>query len=167
MRYSRLLPLLALSLACSTKASLGLMSGEGVLTIQTSKNVYDWSADAVEGTLLVTATVTNAGSAPVYARVGDAFNAAAEQQTIFAAESSDGRVERQAGDTWLALPGAHLVEGFKTVVLLPGRSYTLHAPIPAPRVTGSARIHITWFDDAASVGTGTPHVDVSNTFVLR
>lgn len=167
MRYTRLLPLLALSLACGTEVSLGLMSGEGVLSIQTSKNVYDWSADAVEGTLLVTATVTNTGSAPVYARVGDAFNGAEEQQTIFAAEASDGRVERLAGDTWLTLPGAHLVEGFKTVVLLPGRSYTLHAPIPAPRVTGSARIHITWFEDASAVGTGTPHVDVSNTFVLR
>jgi hypothetical protein len=167
MRYFSLLPLLALSLSCGVEASLGLLPGEGVLAIQTDKNVYDWSADGVEGTLLVIATVTNTGSAPVYARLGDAFNAAVEQETIFAAEASDGRVERLAGDTWLTLPGAHLVEGFKTVVLMPGRSYTLHAPIPAPRVTGNARIHITWFEDASAVGTGTPHIDISNTFVLR
>lgn len=167
MRYFTLLPLLALSLSCGVEGSLGLVPGEGVLAIQTGKNVYDWSSDGVEGTLLVTATVTNTGSAPVYARLGDAFNAAVEQETIFAAEASDGRVERLAGDTWLTLPGAHLVEGFKTVVLMPGRSYALHAPIPAPRVTGNARIHITWFEDASAVGTGTPHVDVSNIFVLR
>lgn len=167
MRYSNLLPILALSLACGTEASLGIVPGEGVLTIQTGKGVYRWSTDAVEGTLLVTATVTNTGPAAVYARLGDAFNGAAEQQTIYAAEASDGRVERLTGDSWQALPGAHLVEGFKPVVLMPGRSYMLHAPIPPPAVTGNARIHITWFENASAVGTGTPHIDVSNTFVLR
>jgi hypothetical protein len=167
MRCSPLLPLLALTLACGTETSLGLLPGEGVLSIQTGRSVYDWTANAVEGTLYVTATVTHTGTAPVYARLGDAFNAATEQETIFAAEASDGRVERQAGDTWLTLPGAYLVEGVKTVVLMPGRSYELQAPVPAPRVTGVARIRITWFEDASAVGTGTPHQDVSNTFELR
>ena len=114
-----------------------------------------------------TITITNTGTVPVYARLGDAFNSATEQQTIFAAQASDGRVERQAGDAWLTLPGAHLIEGFKTVVLMPGRSYELQAPVPGPRITGLARIRITWFDDASAVGTGTPHQDVSNTFELR
>jgi hypothetical protein len=167
MRVSGLLPILALSLACGTQGSLGLLPGEGVLTIQTGSTVYDWNASAIEGTLHITATVTNTGTAPVYARLGDAFSAAEEQETLFAAASSDGRVERQAGDSWLTLPGSHLVEGFKTVVLMPGRSYTLHAPIPGPRVTGVARIRITWFEDADDVGTATPHEDVSNTFELR
>ena len=167
MRHLILLPILTLSLACGTAAPSGLQTAEGVITIQTARSVYDWSTDAVEGTLLVTATVTNTGSAAVYARLGDAFNAAIEQETIYAAESSDGRVERLVGDAWLTLPGAHLVEGFKTVVLMPGRSYTLHAPIPAPRVTGTARIHVTWFEDTSAVGIGMPHADVSNTFELR
>jgi hypothetical protein len=167
MRHSPLLALLALSLACGSEASLGILPGEGVLSIQTGQSAYDWTANAVEGTLYVTATVTNTGTVPVYARLGDAFNSATEQQTIFAAEASDGRVERQAGDAWLTLPGAHLIEGFKTVVLMPGRSYELQAPVPGPRVTGVARIRITWFEDASAVGTGTPHHDFSNTFELR
>jgi hypothetical protein len=167
MRHSGLLSLLTLSLACGTQDSLGVVPGEGVLSIQTGSIVYDWNANAVEGTLYVMATVTNTRTTPVYARLGDAFDAADEQETLFAAASSDGRVERQAGDTWLTLPGGYLVEGFKTVVLMPGRTYALHAPIPAPRVTGIARIRITWFDHADGVGTATPHDDVSNTFELR
>jgi len=166
MRVSGL-TFLALSLACGTEASLGVVPAEGVLSTQTGSAVYDWNANAVEGTLHITATVTNTGTVPVYARLGDAFNAAEEQETLFAAASSDGRVERQAGDTWLTLPGSYLVEGFKTVVLMPGRSYTLHAPIPGPQVTGIARIRITWFEDADDVGTATPHEDVSNIFEIR
>jgi hypothetical protein len=53
------------------------------------------------------------------------------------------------------------------VVLMPGRTYALQAPIPAPRVTGVARIRITWFDSADEVGTSAPHEDVSNPFTLR
>jgi hypothetical protein len=43
----------------------------------------------------------------------------------------------------------------------------LRAHLDGPRVTGQARIRITWFASAADVGGGNAQHDVSNTFELR
>jgi hypothetical protein len=163
-----LIPLATLAIACGTTVDppLGLLDGQGTLTIQTEKTSYEWE-DLSFGGAGIVATVTNTGTSPVYARLGDAFNSAEEQDTLFAVTNSDGRVERQMGDSWLVMPGGLLVEGFKTVVLKPGTSYTLRAHLEGTRVTGTARIRVTWFASAAEVGQGTAHDDTSNTFVIR
>jgi hypothetical protein len=171
MRLSRSpLLMLAFPLACGTTEPVSalLTTGEGTLSIQTSTTVFTWPGSGAEvDYLVVTATVTNTGSDPVYARLGDAFNSADEQERIFAAIGSDGRVERQAGDSWLSVTGGILVEGVKTVVLMPGESYALDAIVGQPRFTGTARIRIAWFDSADDVGNATPHEDFSNTFEIR
>lgn len=171
MQFRRLflIPFAASAIACGTATdpSLELLAGEGQLTIQTEKTSYDWDDDLSFSGSGIVATLTNTGSTDVYARMGDAFNSAEEQQTLFAVTSSDGRVERQAGDSWLSLPGGILVEGFKAVVIKAGKSYTLRAHLEGPPVTGTARIRVTWFTSAADVGQGTAHNDVSNTFELR
>lgn len=171
MRFSRSpLLLLALPLACGTTEPVSalLSAGDGALSIQTSSTVFNWPAAGADvDYLVVAATVTNTGADPIYARLGDAFNSAEEQDRIFAAIGSDGRVERQAGDSWLSVTGGILVEGVKTVVLMPGESYALDAIVAPPRFAGTARIRIAWFDSAAEVGNSTPHEDFSNTFEIR
>ena len=75
MRFSRSsLLMLALPLACGTTEPVSalLSAGEETLSIQTSSTVFNWpGAGAEVDYLVVTATVTNTGAAPVYARLGD------------------------------------------------------------------------------------------------
>lgn len=166
---SLLVAVLASSAACGTTTdpTLELAREAGSeLSIVLNKTSYSWS-EISSGGDGITATVTNNGSEPVYARMGDAFNAADEQEMIFAALGSDGAVQLQSGASWTSHPTAILFEGVKTIVLKPGVSYKLHAMLQAPQVAGTARIRIVWWTDPNDVGGDGAQESTSAAFEIR
>ncbi len=169
MRFSLLAVALAATTACATTtdptAELARL-GASELSIVPEKSSYTWS-EVSSGGSGITAVVTNNGTQTAYARMGDAFNSADEQEVIYAALGSDGKVELEAGSSWTTLPTGILIEGVKTITLKPGKSYRLHASLQGPQVTGTARIRIVWFTDADDVGSTNSNESYSETFEIR
>jgi hypothetical protein len=91
----------------------------------------------------IQATVTNTSSDQnFYANVGDGFNSALEQSTIFAALGTQAVIERRvAGLVWENANAGLLIEGSRVVVLSAGRSYRLVGSI-APNTPGTYRIRL-------------------------
>jgi hypothetical protein len=128
------------------------------VTVTTSANVYRWDDGTVD------ATLSNIGSQPYYARLGDAFSAE-EQDVLFAANGSDGYLERLDGGTWVSADRASLIEGVRFVVLNPNTTYVLQANLTGPNAPGTYRLRVDYFD---SVDGGTKVGEaVSNQFVIR
>ena len=132
---------------------------DGDVTLTTSATSYDWEGTGIE------AALANVGGQPYYARLGDAFNAAEEQEVLFAAFGSDAYLERLEGDTWVAVDRVFLVEGVKFVVLYPNSTYTLFAHFTGPKVAGTYRLRVEYYDGA----DGGPKVGdaVSNPFEVH
>jgi hypothetical protein len=115
----------------------------------------------------IQATVTNTSSdQDFYANVGDGFNSALEQSTIFAALGTQAVIERRvAGFEWENANVGQLIEGSRFVVLSAGRNYRLVGSI-APNRPGTYRIRLDYsarLNDPAS----TLFHDYSAAFLVR
>jgi hypothetical protein len=131
--------------------------GSGPLTIQSTRSAFDKDAVTIsieEGPDPdggIHATIENLGQQVLYARLGDAFNAAPEE--LYAAAGSDGHVDRLEDGEWTEVPaGAILFEGVSEVALQPGRRQPLTAWLGSPSRVGYYRIRIVHSD----VPDGTP-----------
>jgi hypothetical protein len=132
-------------------------------SLATEKTTYS-VADLAPGAAGIRATLTAARDKPYYARLGDAFNGAADQDPLYLAEGSDGVVERQSGDTWVKISSGILVEGVREVVLTPGKTYSLFVTFSPPVQTGTYRLTV--FVRASSGGDQTLAIQ-SATFGVR
>ncbi len=97
--------------------------------------------------------------------LGDRFNSATEQATLFIALGSNGAVEwLDPGGAWRASGLAHLVEGVKEVRLRPSGNYTLTALLREPRRRGIYRLRVDYYE----VPNGTVrHSNYSANFEIR
>jgi hypothetical protein len=113
--------------------------GANGLAVATNKTTYS-VASLSSGAETIVATLTAAPAKPYYARIGDAFNGAADQNPVFIAEGSDGVVERQSGNGWVKVSSQVMAEGVREVVLNPGKSYSLIATVATPIQAGTYRL---------------------------
>ena len=140
--------------------------GANVLAITTSKSVYGWDEVSFAGEG-VRATVVNTGGRDYYANIGDAFNGASDQPTVFIALGTDAAVERLTGtSTWTTLPTGVLVEGSKVVRLRAGGHYQLRGNLSEPRAVGTMRVRLRYYTAANAAGLQ-PLVDYSAPFTVR
>jgi hypothetical protein len=133
------------------------------LSLATDKTTYS-IADVGPGSAGIRATLTAAPDKPYYAKLGDAFNGAIDQNPIYIAEGTDGVVERQSGDTWVKATGGILVEGVREVVLSPGKTYSVFALLSTPIQPGTYRLTILVSESAGGPKTLTVR---SATFEVR
>ena len=135
----------------------------GGLSLATDKTTYS-VAEVSPGGAGIRATLTAALDKPYYAKLGDAFNGAVDQNPLFIAEGADGVVERQSGNGWVKASGGILVEGVREVVLTPGKTYSVFALLSTPIQTGTYRLTV-----SASETAGGPKTSVvrSATFEVR
>jgi hypothetical protein len=133
------------------------------LSLTTDKTAYS-VGDLTPGNSGVRATLTAAPDKPYYAKLGDAFNGASEQNPLYVAEGSDGVVERQSGDGWVKAASGVLTEGVREVVLAPGKTYTVLTTFSPPIETGTYRLTVFVSDVAGGAKTLAVR---SATFVVR
>jgi hypothetical protein len=155
----------ALLAACSSSSSEVQISDLAVsgLSVTAEKTTYS-AADINAGEDGVRATLTAATDQPFYARLGDAFNGAVDQNPIYLAAGTDGTAERQSGSTWVAAESGILVEGVREVVLSPGKTYTMLATLARPVQSGTYRLRVSVRDQSGGNVTRTV---VSPTFQIR
>lgn len=112
----------------------------------------------------VVARVTSTATQDFYANVGDGFNAAPEQSTIFAALGTHAVIERRSGMMWESVNTSPLIEGSRFVRLSAGGNYTLVGSMAD--VSGTYRIRLDYFT-RSNDPTATPLHDYSPTFVVQ
>lgn len=104
----------------------------------------------------VRGTITNTSDRTLFAKLGDAFNSAAEQDPVYVAVGSDGMLERLEGSSWVGVTSAHLVEGVRAIELRPGKAYTFVAHASSAITAGTYRVTIAYRASAnASAASGT------------
>ena len=174
-RRSVPLAFLALVAACGSSVEVtsdlsgagpGATSGAAnAITISLRKTTYGWEESSFNGNGII-ATISNPNGRAYYARIGDAFNSAAEQSPVFIALGTDAAIERLNSDgTSAVMPTGILFEGAKVVTIKAGGSYELRGNLSEPRQVGTMRIRLRYF--ASSDGTGTPMLDFSPTFIVH
>jgi hypothetical protein len=144
-------------------------TGDGILTIVADEAKFAWS-----GVVGVDATIANPTDREFHARLGDGFNAAIEQSTLYAADGSDGFVELWDSDSgWEEVPRVPMDEGVGSVVIRPHTTYRLIGYFEAPKTPGfgaglreSFRLRVRYFDDPAAP-IEQAHQDYSNTFIIK
>lgn len=100
-------------------------------------------------------TITNTSDRTLFAKLGDAFNSAAEQDPVYIAGGSDGMLERLEGSSWAGVTTAHLVEGVRVIDLRPGKTYTFVAHASNALSAGTYRVTIAYRASAnASAASG-------------
>ena len=122
-----------------------------------------------EGSQLeIGATVTNAtASRDFYSNVGDAYNAAIEQPTIYAAKGTHAVIERRvSASEWENANTDVLSEGSRFVILRAGKSYRLTGSI-APNAPGLYRIRLDHSAINNDPAVPLPFRDYSVTFRVR
>ena len=145
----------ALLVACASSTSDSPFATEisaSGLSLATSKTTYT-VAEVSPGGQGIRATLTAALDKPYYARLGDAFNGAIDQNPLYIAEGSDGVAERQSGSSWVKASGGILVEGVREVVLTPGKTYTVLANLSSPIQTGTYRLTVVVSETAGGAKT--------------
>jgi hypothetical protein len=125
----------------------------GSITIALPKTTYSTSDLSPSSGQGVRATLGNSADQPFYSRIGDAFNASAEQNPLFVANGSDASLEREQGSSWVAVTGVALIEGVKIVALQPGQSYELIAHASAPVSPGRYRFVLAYRDAPSAEST--------------
>src|SRR5215208_8002839 len=127
MRYSILLrsSFAFVVLACSSSTSeIPLATADATTpTVTTDKSVYTRADMDISTGQGVHATLVASPVKAYYARLGDAFNSAVDQNPLYVAEGSDGMLERQSGESWVKIQGSILVEGVREVVIAPNKTY--------------------------------------------
>ncbi len=146
--------------------------GDGPLVIQSEQNAFDQGAvtitvgQAPDPGGGIIATIENHGSEVLYARLGDAFNAAPEE--LYAAAGSDGYIDRLVNDEWTGVPaGAILFEGVSEVALQPGRRHRLLAWLGSPSEPGTYRLRIVHSSEPDGTPGRVTQESTSNSFQVR
>lgn len=135
------------------------------IRIVPDKSVF--SQAEASGGFGIMATVTNASNVDFYARVGDGFNSALDQPTLYAALGAHAVIERLLpGSTWEGANTAVLIEGTGFVVLKAGKSYRLNGTI-APKSPGVYRIRLDYSDHNHDESAPQPFHDYSALFRVR
>ena len=99
--------------------------------------------------------------------MGDGFNSALEQPTIFAARGTHAVIERRvSGLVWENANAGVLIEGSRFVVLSAGKSYRLKGSI-APDAPGTYRIRLEYSARNNDPAPTLPFHDYSVTFLVR
>lgn len=116
----------------------------------------------------IKATVTNTSrDQDFYANVGDGFNSALDQPTIFAALGTHAVIERRVSAwVWKNANAGALIEGSRFVVLSAGKSYRLEGAI-APHAPGTYRIRLDYSAHNNDPSPTMPFHDYSATFLVR
>lgn len=141
--------------------------GDGFLTIQTEKSGYTWAEVSLRGAG-IRATLVNHTDRSFYARLGDGFNAALEQERLHIAEGSHAFVEQWVSpSSWRILERAVLIEGVGTIVLRPHGTYTLHGHVLGPENAGVFQLRVQYFDHMDVPPDAAAHQDFSDTFVIK
>ena len=140
LRIAAALALVACASTTSDSALSTEISSSG-LSLATDKATYS-VAEVGPGSAGIRATLTAAPDKPYYAKLGDAFNGAIDQNPVYIAEGTDGVVERQSGTGWVKATGGVLVEGVREVVLSPGKTYSVFALLSTPVQPGTYRLTI-------------------------
>lgn len=176
MRFRRPSPLLLLSFLAACGSSVDVLSvgapdgittsgASNAITINLRKSTYGWEESSFNGNGVI-ATISNPTGRAYYARIGDAFNSAAEQSPVFIALGTDAAIEKQdTNGTWTVMPTGVLVEGSKVVTIKAGGSYELRGNLSEPRQVGTMRIRLRYF--TTTDATGTAMVDYSPTFIVH
>lgn len=145
----------ALLVACAGSTSDSPFATEisaGGLSLAIEKTSYS-IAEVSPGTAGVRATLTAASDKPYYAKLGDAFNGAIDQNPLYIAEGTDGLVERQSGGTWVKASGGILAEGVREVVLAPGKTYSVFALLSTPIQAATYRMTVSASETAGGAKT--------------
>jgi hypothetical protein len=126
--------------ACSSSAS-GPALNDGTLQVVVPQSSYSRSAlDASSGGAGIHAQVVS--TTDLYARVGDAFNGAIEQDPVYVVMGSDAELQRQENGSWVPVAVPVMVEGVRAVLLRAGHTYALVAHANPPIATGVYRLVI-------------------------
>ncbi|HEY9228288.1 MAG TPA: hypothetical protein VIP11_16650 [Gemmatimonadaceae bacterium] len=112
----------------------------GTLRVTVAKSTY--TRDELSGG--ISGSITNTSDQVFFARLGDAFNSAREQDPVYIAMGSDGALERADGSSWRVAETGILVEGVKEVELRPGKTYTFAATLPQNTSAGTYRFNIAY-----------------------
>jgi hypothetical protein len=125
-------------------------------------------SQAEAGELGINATVTNTSKdRNFYARVGDGFNSALDQPTIYAARGTHAVIERLVtASAWESATAGVLIEGSRFVVLSAGKSYRLQGSI-MPDKPGTYRIRLDYSTTNDDPSATMPFHDYSATFRVR
>jgi hypothetical protein len=127
--------------ASNSGAPLSTELTDTTLSLAVEKTSYSVD-DVAPGRAGVRATLTAARDKPYYAKLGDAFNGATDQNPLYLAAGSDGTVERKSGGAWVKASTAILVEGVREVVLTPGKTYSMFVTLSPPMETGTYRLTV-------------------------
>jgi hypothetical protein len=157
--------------ACSSPvkplSSVPERAGDGFLTIRTERSEYTWAEVSLTGAG-IRATLVNHTDRSFYAKLGDAFNAAPEQERLHIAEGSHAFVEQWVSpSSWRSLDRAVLIEGVGTIVLRPHGTYTLHGYVLGPENAGTFQLKVQYFDHMDAPPDEAALQDFSDTFVIK
>jgi hypothetical protein len=153
------------ALSITDPAGVGTTGASNAIRISLRKATYGWAESSFNGNGVI-ATISNPTGRAYYARIGDAFNAAAEQSPVYIALGTDAAIERLNPDgSWSVMSTGVLVEGAKVVTLKAGGTYELRGNLAEPRQVGTMRIRLRFYTTPDA--TGTPMVDYSPTFIVH
>jgi hypothetical protein len=136
----------------STAATDAAFDNQATATVRVTVEKTSYTRD--ELTAGVRGKIINDSDRTVYARLGDAFNSAVEQDPVYIATGSDGALERSGGSNWTTVETAVLVEGVKVIELRAGREYAFIAPTSTSTQAGTYRISVTYRATAGGDATG-------------
>ena len=132
-------------LACSSShdpVSVANQLTAGDVAISVDRTSLTWDEASTDG---IRGTVRNTSDHVVYSNVGDAFNAAIEQDPLLIVDYSDGAVERQvSASTWTHVSTAVAIEGTRFVALQPGATYHFIANVTGTPHAGTHRISLSY-----------------------
>lgn len=142
-------------------------AGAGFLTIQTEKSEYAWAEVSLGTGEGFRATLVNNTDLLFHATLGDRMNAAAEQQTLYVAEGSDGFLERWVPPSeWKNLDRVWLDEGVGIIEIRPHSIYRLMGLVTGPKTSGALRLRVQYFGQP-EIQPGQAYQDYSNVFAVR
>lgn len=162
-RWAGVTALAAFIAACAPELVVPSASA-GNLVIRTQGSI---AANAIAfGGAGLQATLHNTSSQTFYAKIGDAFNSADEQDPLATSQGSDGVVEgKGAMSSWFPLTQGVMVEGTKYIALKPGKTYQLVSLVAESGYRGQARIRVRYSD--APNANGMIYFDYSNAFEIK
>ncbi|MGQ0767365.1 MAG: hypothetical protein ACT4OZ_17080 [Gemmatimonadota bacterium] len=162
MSRSAILIMVTLTIACGTVLDPPAGTGSGHFTIVVDPRGFESRGLTQVG---LRATVDNVSERDFYARVGDGFNVAPEQENVYAALGTSAAVERFDGARWVDATSSVLIEGSRYVVLRKGRRYTLTSTTGAQ--PGVYRIRFGYSAVNNDSSRPLPLVDFSPSFRIR
>lgn len=94
-----------------------------------------------------------------FARLGDGFNASADQSPLFLASGTSARLERLTANQWVEVQLGTLVEGSRVVALRARRTYALRAALTSALTPGTYRV-VVGYAESASAAEGSAQATV-------